>query len=78
VHSKSHPLLGKISNLDGDPGKGKSVAMMDITARVTTGRPMPDGDVDHVGNVDYLDHLCDVGGVVVLSAEDGLADTIRP
>jgi len=52
--------------------------MMDITARVTTGRPMPDGDVDHVGNVDHLDHLCDVGGVVVLSAEDGLADTIRP
>src|SRR5687768_5062079 len=42
--------LGKITNLDGDPGKGKSVAMMDITARMTTGRPMPDGDLDHVGS----------------------------
>ena len=40
-----------------------------------TGWPFPDGDVDHVGN---LDHLGDVGGVVIISAEDGLADTIRP
>ena len=70
--------LGKLTILDGDPGLGKSVITMDLAARVTTGASFPNGylgDVDHVGNLDHLDHL---GGVVILSAEDGLADTIRP
>ena len=38
----------------------------DLSARVTTGKPWPDGSE------------CETGGVVILSAEDGLADTIRP
>ena len=40
---------------------------MDLTARVSTGRVMPDGSAGGVA-----------AGVVVLSAEDGLADTVRP
>ncbi|MCC6642288.1 MAG: AAA family ATPase, partial [Deltaproteobacteria bacterium] len=50
----------------GDPGLGKSSVTLDLAARVTTGRAMPDGSPGASG------------GVVLLSAEDGLADTIRP
>jgi archaellum biogenesis ATPase FlaH len=61
--------LGKITIYDGDPGKGKSVSTMDLAARITTGRPFPHEQVEH---------LEQVGGVVIISAEDGLADTIKP
>jgi hypothetical protein len=60
--------LGKLSVLDGDPGLGKSAVVLDIAARVSTGRPFPDGAECEAG----------AGGVVILSAEDGLADTIKP
>lgn len=33
---------GKLSILDGDPGKGKGLLGADLTARITTGRAMPD------------------------------------
>jgi hypothetical protein len=58
--------LGKLNLVDGDPGTGKSAATTDLAARVSVGKPWPDGSE------------CRVGGVVILSAEDGLADTIRP
>jgi hypothetical protein len=58
--------LGKLSVLDGDPGLGKTTVGIDIAARVTTSRTMPDG----TASVE--------GGVVILTAEDGLADTVRP
>ena len=60
--------LGKLSVMDGDPGLGKSAAVLDLAARVSTGSPFPDGAECGTG----------AGGVVVLSAEDGLADTIKP
>ena len=60
--------LGKISVLDGDPGLGKSAVVLEIAARLSTGRPFPDGSECEAG----------AGGVVILSAEDGLADTIKP
>jgi archaellum biogenesis ATPase FlaH len=58
--------LGKVTVLDGDPGLGKSLTTLDLAARVTTGSTMPDGTPGIQG------------GVVLLSAEDDLADTIRP
>jgi hypothetical protein len=58
--------LGKICLLDGDPGLGKSTVTLDLAARVSTGMEMP----DRTPGV--------AGGVVLLSAEDGLADTVRP
>jgi RecA-family ATPase len=62
----SYLPLGKLTLLDGDPDKGKSLLTLDIAARVTTGRGFSDGAP------------CDTGGVVILSAEDDLEDTIRP
>jgi hypothetical protein len=34
---------GSLAILDGDPGVGKSLVTLDLTARLTTGRPWPDG-----------------------------------
>src|SRR5215213_6143519 len=58
--------LGKITVLDGDPGIGKSVLTTDLAARLTVGRTFPEGQE------------CEAAGVVIMNAEDGLADTIRP
>lgn len=59
--------LGKLTVLDGDPGLGKSSVTLDLAARVTTGRPMPDGS------------YCGASGaVLLLTYEDDLADTVRP
>ncbi len=57
---------GKININVGDPGTGKSFHAGDVTARTTTGRPWPDG----------APGVC--GAAVWLTAEDGLADTMRP
>lgn len=61
--------LGKLTVFDGDPGLGKSLTTLDISARVSTARHMPDGSRGHLGGP---------RGVVLLSAEDDPADTIRP
>lgn len=61
--------LGKLTVLDGDPGLGKSFLTLDLAARVSQGWLMPDGARSDVGGP---------AGVVLCSAEDGLADTIRP
>jgi hypothetical protein len=58
--------LGKLVVLDGDPSVGKSTTAVDCAARVSTGRAWPDGAAGRPGDV------------LLLSAEDGLADTIRP
>lgn len=60
--------LGKLTLLAGDPGLGKSFLSLDIAARVSRGGVWP--DAPGVG--------IEPGGVVLLSAEDGMADTIRP
>ena|GEM_PF-3131823 len=59
--------LGKVSVLDGDPGLGKSTVALDIAARVSRGFRMPDGTGGG-----------EPAGAVIVSAEDGLADTIVP
>jgi hypothetical protein len=58
--------LGKLALVDGDPGLGKSAMTLDLAARVSSGIAFPDGAE------------CEPAGVVLLSAEDGLADTVRP
>lgn len=59
---------GKLSLIVGDPEVGKSFFTMFLTAQVTQGRPWPDNP----------EHSTDKGKVIILTAEDGLADTIVP
>jgi hypothetical protein len=59
--------LGKLAMLDGDPGLGKSYLALDLCARLSTGRPLPDGQ--------------DLGGPassIVLNVEDSGPDILRP
>lgn len=60
--------FGKLTVLDGDPGLGKSSLTIAVAAAVTTGRPLP-GAGDERG---------EPGDVLLISPEDGLADTLRP
>jgi hypothetical protein len=67
--------LGKLTLLAGDPGLGKSYLTLDLAARVSSGRPLPSeaepGDADNrYGKPPRK--------VILLSAEDDPADTIRP
>jgi hypothetical protein len=64
---------GKITILDGDPGLGKSQIAIDWVARITTGRALPGA----AGWTDD-DPVTAARGAVLLSAEDGEADTIVP
>src|SRR5690349_11851076 len=59
--------FGKLALLDGDPSLGKSTLTLDLAARISTGSPMPDRAT-----------LNGPRNVVLLSAEDGVGDTIRP
>ena len=58
---------GKHTTIAGDPGTGKSQVMISIIAAVTTGGSWPCGE-----------GRAPLGSVVLLSAEDGIADTIVP
>ncbi|MBV8781097.1 MAG: AAA family ATPase [Phycisphaerae bacterium] len=58
--------LGRITLLVGRPGEGKSFLTTDMTSRITTGTPWPDGSD------------CPSGSVILISGEDDPADTIRP
>jgi hypothetical protein len=64
----SRLALGKLSALAGDPGLGKSIITLDIAARVSTGSGWPD----------CPSHRSPPGSVILMSAEDDPADTIRP
>lgn len=57
--------LGKLVTIDGDPAAGKSTLLVDLAARVTRGGLMPDGS-----------ECGAAGGVILLAAEDDLADTV--
>src|SRR5690554_6672987 len=61
-----HLPRGKLVVIDGDPSAGKSTLTLDLAARVTTGTSWPDGSA------------CVPGDVLVMSAEDGIEDTVTP
>lgn len=68
VHWLWHPYiaLGKLTLLEGDPGLGKSWLTCALAAAVSFGRGLPGAEPFAPGNV------------LMLSAEDGLGDTLRP
>lgn len=57
---------GKITIIEGDPGQGKSFLTQAIAAAVSKGCCFPDDEQREPGNV------------IIMSAEDGAGDTIRP
>jgi hypothetical protein len=57
---------GKVTIFDGDPGPGKSAVLLDIAARVSSGRELP-------GSA-----RAQPGQVIIMMAEDSLEDTVRP
>ncbi len=59
--------IGKQTEVSGDPRLGKSLLTIDVAARVSVGSRWPDSS-----------ECSPLGGVVMLSAEDDPADTIRP
>jgi putative DNA primase/helicase len=59
--------LGKVTILEGDPERAKSTITLDLAARTSTGSPMP-GEIQQR----------EAAGVVIVCAEDDLADTIVP
>lgn len=58
---------GKLTVIEGDPATAKSTLSLDLAARVTRGVAWPDGHPGHPAS-----------SVLLLSAEDGWGDTIRP
>jgi predicted ATP-dependent serine protease len=64
-----YPYLprGKITIVQGDPGEGKTTLVLALVALLTTGRPLPESD-------SALPPM----NVIYQTAEDGLADTIKP
>ncbi len=60
--------IGKLTNIVGDPGMGKSFLTCRIAASVSTGAPLPGDGQEARAPAD----------VVILNAEDAPGDTIRP
>lgn len=58
--------MGKLSLLVGDPGVGKSFLTIYFAAKVTNGNAWPDSALP-----------APKGSVIILTAEDGIADTVR-
>ena len=56
----------KVTLIEGDPGLGKSWITLAIATAVTLGKGLPDCE------------LIEPGNVLLLSAEDGLGDTVKP
>jgi len=59
-----------LSLLVGIEGSGKTFAALDMAARITTGRPWPDGGSAY--------EAPETGNVIFLTTEDHLAYTVRP
>jgi hypothetical protein len=57
----------KLSLISGDPGGGKTWLSLDLAARLSKGNPWPDGAQNGLK-----------GNTLILSCEDGAADTFRP
>jgi len=63
---KPYIPLGKISLVQGDPGCGKTTLMLSVSESVTRGTALPNSRRNPPSNV------------IFQTAEDGLADTIKP
>jgi hypothetical protein len=64
-----HPYIpfGKLTSVEGDPGIGKSWLTMALAAQVSRGAKLPGAS-----------RAAEAGSVLLLTAEDGAGDTLRP
>ena len=69
---KPYMPLGKLTILEGDPGAGKSWLALTLAASVSRGWPFPGPN-----GIPPQEQVREPQNVLYLSAEDGLADTIR-
>jgi hypothetical protein len=58
---------GTLAMFDGDPGRGKSLVTLDLCARVSTGRAMPEGTA-----------AAEPANVIVIQSEDSVDATVLP
>ena len=58
---------GKLTIIQGDPGEGKTTAILQIAALLTKGEKLPEDDTERTPV-----------NVIYQTAEDGLADTVKP
>jgi hypothetical protein len=74
--------LGRVTLLAGDPGVGKSLLALDIAARASRGLPWPDQErgagSEEQGAVASDSPLPAPCSVLLLTAEDDLAETVLP
>ncbi len=75
--------IGKVTLLVGDPGNGKSLVALDVTARVSRGGAWPVETARGAGSSNQPPAPSSYppsspGSVLILSIEDDLRDTIRP
>ena len=63
---------GKLTMMEGDPGCGKTFLALCLAATVSNGAFMPDHETGKV------DQVVDSANVLYMTAEDGIADTIKP
>jgi hypothetical protein len=68
---------GMLSLIGGKQGLGKSFLICDLAARISTGRPMPDGSTRPPGNVLLLAREDDANCVLLPRIESARADTDR-
>jgi hypothetical protein len=66
---KPYIPYGKLTLVQGDPGDGKTTFVLPVAALLTGGKPMPEQE----SGVDPPPYT-----VIYQTAEDGLADTIKP
>src|SRR5260370_37381290 len=57
---------GVLTGFDGDPERGKSQILAALASHISTGMPWPEGSA------------CDVGGVIIVGAEDSWEATVVP
>src|SRR5262249_15418939 len=58
---------GKLTVIEGDPDRGKSLMTLDLAARLTSGRPWPNSTAAPAA-----------AAVVLVGSEDSLRDTVVP
>jgi len=58
--------FGKITVMQGDPGDGKTTAVLAIAAALTTGAALPESEI-----------AAEPMSVIFQTAEDGLGDTVK-